>query len=103
MWRSSLATASAISAAVPIVGWAVAAVGVALSVLGMTTNIFGAHWGQHNSNAGFYCEEKSHSSTGRWGYDTQTLVNVFLAKVDAKIAEEKEKEKQKHNPETSVV
>ena len=92
---------SLIAEGVPIVGWVVAAAGVALSVLGMTTNIFGAHWGQHNANAGFYCEEKSHSSKGRWGYDTATLVNVFLAKVDAKVAEEKEKERQKHNPETA--
>lgn len=89
----------ALSGAVPIVGWALAGVGVTLGVLGFTTNIFGAHYGKHNSDAGFYVEEKSHSSKGRWGYDTQTLVNVFLAKVDAKIAEEKEKERQKHNPE----
>ena len=103
MTGSTFATATGVAAAVPIVGWAVAGVTAILGVLGLTTNIFGAHWGQHNANAGFYCEEKSHSSKGRWGYDTQTLVNVFLAKVDAKVAEEKEKEKQKHNPETSVV
>ena len=100
---STASTAATVSAAVPIVGWAVAGVAATLGALALTTNIFGAHYGQHNSNAGFYCEEKSHSSKGRWGYDTQTLVNVFLAKVDAKVAEEKEKEKQKHNPETSVV
>lgn len=102
MTSSAYTTATGVAAAVPIVGWAVAGIGLTLGVLGMTTNIFGAHWGQHNANAGFYCEEKSHSSKGRWGYDTQTLVNVFLAKVDAKVAEEKEKEKQKHNPEVAA-
>lgn len=96
---ATLFGSSTAASVVPVAGWAVAGAGVALGILGMTTNIFGAHYGQHNSDAGFYCEEKSHSSKGRWGYDTQTLVNVFLAKVDAKIAEEKEKEKQKHNPE----
>ena len=92
------ASIAAASSAVPIVGWGVAAVALTVSILGMTTNIFGATYGQHNSEAGFYFERKSHSKSGNWGYDTATLVNVFLSKVDAKIAEEKELYKNKNNP-----
>lgn len=88
---SAFMSAAAASSAVPIVGWVAAGVGVTLAVLGKCTNIFGATYGKHNQDAGFYFERKSNSKSGNWGYDTQTLVNTFFDKIDAKIAEAKAK------------
>lgn len=87
---------AAISAAGPI-GWAAAGVIAVGGVLSKFTNIFGAKWGNHDSNAGFFFERKSNSHSGRWGYDTQTLVDTFFAKVDAKVQEAKDKESEKNN------
>lgn len=82
--------------AIPIVGWAVGALAITGGALAQFTNFFGATYGKHNSGAGFFFERKSNSHSGNWGYDTQTLVNLFLSKVDEKVAEAKEKKK---NPE----
>jgi len=95
---ATAATAATASSVVPIVGWAIAGAALLTAVLGMTTNIFGSTYGCHDSEAGFYFERKSHSKSGHWGYDTGTLVNVFLAKVDAKLREEKEAYKNRNNP-----
>ena len=92
---TSMATAASV---VPVIGWCVAGAALTAGILGMTTNIFGSTYGRHNADAGFYFERKSHSKSGNWGYDTATLINVFLSKVDAKIAEEKEAYKNKNNP-----
>lgn len=79
------------------IGWAAAAATTVLfGGLALGTNLFGAKWGQHNENAGFFFERKSHSKSGRWGYDTQTLVNTFFAHVDAKVQEAKDKEAEKN-------
>lgn len=75
------------------VGWAVGAAAIGYSVLKNFTNLFGATYGKHDSNAGFFFERKSNSHSGNWGYDTQTLVNVFLAKFDEKLDEAKKNKK----------
>lgn len=75
------------------VGWAAAGVTAAALALKSFTNIFGASYGQHNADAGFYFERKSNSKSGKWGYDVGTLGNTFMAKVDAAIAEAKKKQK----------
>lgn len=98
----SLSAIPAASLAIPVAGLAVAATTTTLGVLSMTTNLFGATYGQHNSDAGFFFERKSNSHSGNWGYDTQTLTNLFLSKVDAKIAEEKEKKKDGTATETTT-
>ena len=94
---SAYATTTAVASAVPVVGWCVAGALVALGALSSFTNLFGATYGKHNSDAGFYFERKSHSKSGNWGYDTQTLVNLFFNKVDAKIAEAKNKKVNESN------
>lgn len=83
------------------VGWAVGAVVTAYSVLKNFTNLFGATYGKHDSNAGFFFERKSNSHSGNWGYDTQTLVDVFLAKFDAKLEEAKKNKKDNKLEDTS--
>ena len=96
--NAAAASAATAASVVPIIGWCIAGAALTAGILGMTTNIFGSTYGRHNADAGFYFERKSHSKSGNWGYDTATLVNVFLSKVDAKIAEEKEAYKNKNNP-----
>lgn len=86
------------TAAIPIVGWAAGALAITGGALAQFTNLFGATYGKHNSNAGFFFERKSNSHSGNWGYDTQTLVNLFLSKVDEKVAEAKEKKKTTAEP-----
>ncbi len=80
------------------IGWAAAAGTAVLGgILAGCTNLFGATWGAHNDNAGFFFERKSHSHSGRWGYDTQTLVDTFFAHVDAKVQEAKDEDADKNN------
>lgn len=79
--------------AIPVAGWAAAGVAAIFTGLKSFTNLFGASYGKHNADAGFYFERKSHSKSGKWGYDVGTLGNVFMAKVDAKIEEAKKKQK----------
>lgn len=95
MTGTQFTTATTIASAVPIVGWAVAGVAAVLGGLALGTNLFGATYGKHDTDAGFYFERKSHSHSGRWGYDTKTLVDLFMAKVDKKVAEAKEANKNK--------
>ena len=79
--------------AIPVAGWAAAGVAAIFTGLKSFTNLFGASYGKHNADAGFYFDRKSHSKSGKWGYDVGTLGNVFMAKVDAKIEEAKKKQK----------
>ena len=86
---------TAMSLSLGTAGLVAGAVAVGIFALKNFTNVFGATYGKHNQDAGFYFERKSHSHSGKWGYDTQTLVNVFMSKINAKLAEQKEKDKEK--------
>lgn len=98
---SALAGAAGICAAAGPIGWATAGVAAIAGTLLQFTNLFGATYGKHNADAGFFFERKSNSHSGRWGYDTKTLVDTFLAKIDEKVREAKEKQKTKTTTETA--
>lgn len=100
---STAASASAIAAnAIPVAGTAAAV--LALSYIGLKsfTNMFGATYGKHDASAGFFFERKSNSKSGNWGYDTQTLTNIFLNKFDEKLEEAKKNKKDNKVDETTT-